>query len=101
MTVEALIHALMPSLIVSIVMLIFTRRLNRQDADGKRRDDRHTRSERLQVALLVAAAKLSQACAIALRDGKTNGEMKDALQEYKKAMEAFRDFERDLIANSD
>ena len=32
MTVEALIQTLLPSLIVSIVMLIFTRRLNRQDA---------------------------------------------------------------------
>lgn len=100
MTVEALIQTLLPSLIVSIVMLIFTRRLNRQDADGKRRDDRHARSERLQVTLLVATAKLSQACAIAQRDGKTNGEMADALAEYKKAMEAFRDFERDLIADS-
>ena len=46
------------------------------------------------IDLEVATAQLSYAAAIALRDGRTNGEMQRAIAAYEEAMGKFRKVER-------
>ena len=54
----------------------------------------------MQLALLVATAKLSYAVAMAWKRGEPNGEVEDGIEQYREAMTAFKRFERKLVAKS-
>lgn len=94
----SLCTAMLPSLIVSIIMLRYERRQKKRDDKNDRREQDRIKSERVRIDLLVAAADLSYACAMALKRGKANGEVEDGVMSYNKAMDKFHDFERDQVA---
>ena len=48
--------------------------------------------------LLAATADLSCATAVSLKYGRTNGEIDEGLKQYNKAIAAFRDYEREKLA---
>lgn len=92
--------AVAPSLAVAIVMAIFnSRQKNRENAEAQREAER-IKSEALRIDLLLAAAQLSYATTMALKRGSTNGEVEPAVEQYNKAMDKFRKFEREQIAKS-
>ena len=97
---EALIAALLPSLCVSIIMALFNRRQRIRDDAAREREIQRSESEIVQVALLVATAKLSYAVAMAIKRGTPNGEVEEGIEQYKEAMEAFKKFERKLVAKT-
>lgn len=89
-----------PSLTVAIVMAIFnSRQKDRENAEAQREAER-VKSEALRLDLLLAAAQLSYATTMALKRGSTNGEVEPAVEQYNKAMDKFRKFEREQIAKS-
>lgn len=47
---------------------------------------------------LTRTPELTKATAIAVKDGTTNGEMKEGLRQYNEAISKFREFERQRIA---
>lgn len=98
--IQTLIIALLPSLCVSLIMACFTRQQHRRDERAREREQRHTEAENVQVALLVATAKLSYALAMAAKRGTPNGEVEDGIKQYQDAMRDFRRFERKLVARS-
>ena len=97
-TLISLVWAVLPGLITGIVMAVFNRQQKkRNDASDTRERDR-IKSEKLQISLLLASAQLSYATTMAMKRGRTNGEVEPAIEQYEKAMREFRDFEREQVA---
>ena len=100
MSVSDIIQAALPSLLVSVVMAVFSLRLKKRDAASREREAARLDAENVQVSLLVAAAKLSYALAVAVKRGEPNGEVEDGIEQYKEAMRAFKKLERHLVAQA-
>lgn len=86
------------SLLVSIVLLMIQRKQKKLDEKQERRYKERKRRDEVSLALQIAAAELSYACAKALERGKTNGEVEEAEKTYNEAIKQFREFEREQIA---
>lgn len=86
----------LPTAIVgSIVGLAFRRiekRLDQEEAARKKREEARKEYELFQVKLLTAATALGKANAIALKNGKCNGETKAALAYLEQIKHERRDF---------
>lgn len=89
-----LFFAILPSLIVSVVMAMFNHRTNKRDKYADELSATKIESDRLQLNLTIATAKLSYALAMAIKRGAPNGEIEEGMSEYKKCMEQFQEFER-------
>lgn len=95
---ESMIWALAPSIITGIVLAVWTRWYSKttkkkDDAEAARRKE-----ARLNLNLTFATAQLSYACAMAIKRGFPNGEIEEAVETYKVALEDYRVFERGLVA---
>ena len=66
-----------------ILLFLFKRQLSRQQQKEERRDRESSDGTALVLRSLHALGKLTVDNSLALRDGKTNGEMTAALQEYE------------------
>ena len=64
----------------------------KQEEDDKREE------AKLNLDLTFASAKLAYASAMALKRGKPNGEVEDGIDAYNKAMERYRNFEREQMS---
>ena len=85
--------------IVSGMVLFFLQRYFKKKSDqDKEREERNHKKDILIIKSINAIGELTQANSIALRDGKTNGELKRALSVYEQANKDILDF---LIENSD
>ena len=81
------------SSIISGMVLFFLQHFFRKKAKKDEERDESKRKENLLILKSIdAVGKLTYADAIAIRDGKTNGEMKAAIEAYKKADEEMYDF---------
>ncbi len=81
------------SSIISGMVLFFLQRYFKNKA--KRDDERDAAKRRENLLILKsidAVGKLTYADSIAIRDGKTNGEMKTAIEAYKKADQELYEF---------
>lgn len=99
MDVIAIIISIGTSVISGTVLFFVKRYFTKKD-----KRDVETEKTRHQTSLLTlrsinALGKLTEANAIALRDGKTNGEMKSALDEYSKVNEELYNFLFEQVAN--
>ena len=86
------------SSIISGMVLFFLQRYFKQkhESDEKCEKQRH-KKDVLIIKSLNAVGDLTLANSIALRDGKTNGELKKALKEYESINKEITDF---IIENS-
>lgn len=70
-------------------------------ANEKKREEHEKKKERCEILLIQsvsASISLGEACAIALRDGKTNGETKAALAYAQRIKDEQRDFLTQIAA---
>ena len=88
----------LPALLSGIVLAIFGRQQNKRDKAADKREEERKKSEVVKLDLLVATAELTRATAVAVKYGNTNGEMSEGLRRYNEAIEQFREFERDKLA---
>ena len=96
--VQGIFWAVSPSVAAGIILAWWNHgQKKRDERDDKRERDR-LKSERLRIDMLMATCKLSYAVAMAYKRGKPNGEIEDGAEEYKKAMGAFKAFEREQSA---
>ena len=100
MDVWEIVQAALPSLLVSVVMGVFSRGQHRREAALREREAERLEAENVQVSLLVASAKLSYALAVAVKRGAPNGEVEDGVEQYREAMKAFKRLERKLVAQN-
>ncbi len=99
MNVIAVIISIVSSITSGVVLYLIKRYF-----DNKEKRDRDAEATRHQTALLElrvlsALGKLTEANSIALRDGKTNGELKAALKEYSAVNSELYDFLLSQVAN--
>lgn len=99
-SIDAFFQAVLPSLFVSIIMLIFNIKQVRRDKKNTANEQRRKKNESIQLSLILAAAKLSYAVAMAMKNGHPNGEIEIGVDQYQKAMKDFKDFERELVTES-
>ena len=79
--------------IVSVMALYFLKRyFYKRDKKEAKKDELIAKENILILKSIDAVGKLTYADAIAIRDGKTNGEMKAAIEAYKKADEELYNF---------
>lgn len=99
--VSTIAEAILPGIIVGIVMAYWNRRQHKSAAVQDEREANAKRKEALEISLLVATAELSYAIAMAIERGSPNGEVEAAKKRYAKAMEKFREFEREQLYSID
>lgn len=97
-TLTNFLWAVLPGLVTGVALAIWNRKQKKRDDDADRREKERKRSEVIQLDLIVATAELSHATAIAIKNGTTNGEMKEGLRQYNRAIQNLREFEREKIA---
>lgn len=92
-----LLQTVTPSLLVGILLAIWTAKQNRHIQVQNERQNTAKRKDSLQISLLVATAELTYAIAMAIKRGTPNGEVETAIKRYNIAMEKFRTFERERL----
>lgn len=93
--IVAFVLGLLPSIIAGIVAFYVQRGQKRRDAHFEERSKARKRESLLSLELTMASAKLSYACAMALKRGCANGEVEDAVKDYDKAKHAYYEFMND------
>ncbi len=92
-----IIEAIAPGVIVGIVLAVW----NRRQSIADKKESNTEKRDSLELSLLVATAELSYATTMAIKRGSPNGEVEVAVKRYDKAMEKFRDFEREQLNHID
>ena len=88
----ATIISICASIISGMVLFFLKRYFDRREKEEKERDDIFAKENILILKSIEAIGKLTYADAIAIRDGKTNGEMKEAIEAYNKADQELYEF---------
>ena len=89
---------LFPSVITGTVAFYVQRAQKKRDARLERRADARKKESLLSLEVTMAAAKLSYACAAAIRRGTPNGEMEEAMEAYESAKTAYYHFVNEQAA---
>lgn len=93
----SLLESIIPGIIVGVVMATWNKQQKKRDSEHDKKEIERIEGESVKLSLLLSASQLSYACAICLRDGKNNGEMKTAIESYNSAINNFRKFEREQL----
>ncbi|MBR2507417.1 MAG: hypothetical protein IKB70_11150, partial [Bacilli bacterium] len=81
-----------------MVLFLLQHYFKKRHQEEEKRDAQRHKRDVLVIKSITALGDLTVANSIALRDGKTNGEMKKALHDYDEVNKEMLDF---LIENSD
>jgi hypothetical protein len=92
-----LVQAIAPGIIVGVILATWNKRQN----NGDEKEANEKRKDALMISLLVATAELSYAITMAIKRGSPNGEVEVAVKRYNKAMDKFREFEREQLYQID
>ena len=84
--------AVLPSLFVGAVLAFWNKLQDKKDKAATERAEARQEESLLNLNLTAAGAKLSYACAMALKRGKANGEVETAVDAYSKAMAEYQCF---------
>jgi hypothetical protein len=84
MQILTIILSVTASVISGMALFFLQRCFKKKDQKDEQRDKEKARENVLIIKSINAVGKLTTANAIALRDGKTNGELQLALKEYDK-----------------
>lgn len=88
----AIIISIASSIISGMVLFFLQRYFKNKAKSDEERDAAKRRENLLILKSIDAVGKLTYADSIAIRDGKTNGEMKTAVEAYKKADQELYEF---------
>lgn len=93
----SVLWAALPALITGVALAEWNHKQKERDDITDHRERMRQRGEMVQLDLIVATAELARATAVAVKCGKTNGEMDKALGEYNEAISRFREYERERV----
>lgn len=88
----AIIISICSSIISGMVLFFLQRYFKKKTQREEERDAAKAKESILMLKIIDAVGKLTYADAIAIRDGKTNGEMKTAVEAYKQADKELYEF---------
>ena len=92
MEVWAWVVGLLPSVITGTILYYFQRRQKRRDDAVDKRAEARKCESLLLLDMQMATAKLSYACAMALKRGTANGEVEEGVSAYMEAKKRYTDF---------
>jgi hypothetical protein len=95
-----LITDILPALLVAYITRRYTKKQEKRDKATEEAETKRKLNERIQVTLLVATAKLTYAAAMSIKRGTAVDELDEKIADYTKAIKDFRDFERNLVADT-
>ena len=81
-----------PSAVTALCFGLLKARIDKRDKERDKRDTAREKNEVLLIQSVGASIALGEACAIAMRDGKTNGETEAALEYAQKMKREQRNF---------
>lgn len=90
--VVSIIISACASIISGMVLFFLQRYFKKKRKEDEERDKAKARENILILKSINAVGKLTYADAIAIRDGKTNGEMKDAMKTYAEVKEELYEY---------
>lgn len=93
----AIVISICSSIVSGMVLFFLQRFFKKRQENEEKREERQHKKDVLMMKSINAVGNLTLANAIAIRDGKTNGELKKALKEYDESSKEMLDF---LIENS-
>ena len=88
----AIIISICSSIISGMVLFFLQKFFKNKTKRDEERDAAKAKENMLMLKIIDAVGKLTYADAIAIRDGKTNGEMKTAVEAYKQADKELYEF---------
>ena len=88
----AIIISVCASIVSGMALYFLKRYFDKRDKKEAKKDELIAKENILILKSIDAVGKLTYADAIAIRDGKTNGEMKSAIEAYRKADEELYEF---------
>lgn len=95
----AIIISILSAIVSGMVLYFLKRFFDKREQQQTERDKLRAKENILLLKCIDAVGKLTYADAIAIRDGKTNGEMAAAIKAYKKADEELYEFLLEQNAN--
>ena len=98
--IQILIAMSIPSGVTGLCFWLLQKGITRSEDRRELREARKEKCEVLMIQAIGASITLGEACAIALRDGRTNGETRDALAYAQKVKKEQRDFLTQIAAEN-
>ena len=92
MDIEAIIIAMLPSLLVGLVLAHFNQKQKKRDEEHRIEVEAKRKESHLLMNMVFATAKLSFAVAMAHKRGSPNGEIEEGIDAYKAAKAEYLDF---------
>lgn len=80
--IASIVISVCASVLSGVVVFLMQRYIKRHEDSEKKRNDAHRQENILILRSIKAIGELTEANSIAIRDGKTNGELKHALADY-------------------
>ena len=99
MEILTIIISLVSSIISGMVLFYLKRFFEKRDKDEENKAKARAKENVLILKSIDAIGKLTYADAIAIRDGKTNGEMKSAIAEYNEVKDELYQYLLEQNAN--
>lgn len=90
--VASIIISVCASIISGMVLFFLQRFFKKKQKVDKERDRAKAKENMLILKSIDAVGKLTYADAVAIRDGKTNGEMKEAMKAYAEVKEELYEY---------
>lgn len=88
----ATIISIVCSVISGMTLFFLQRFFKKKEEQDKQKEDARRKENVLILKSIDAIGKLTYANAIAIRDGRTNGELKDAIKDYHQVREDLYNF---------
>lgn len=80
------------SLVVSVILLVLQTINNARTKRAEERNDMAKQESLLSLKMMAANNKLSYACAMAIKRGRPNGEVEEAVEAYEEAKQEYDAF---------
>lgn len=92
MNVFSIVLSILASVISGMALFFLQRYFKRKSTKDEQRDKQKVKENILILKSIDAVGKLTYANAIAIRDGKTNGEMHEAMESYGEVKEEMYEY---------
>lgn len=89
---------LIPAIISGGAIFYIQRAQKKRDEKAEERTKTREKESYVTLELELASAKLAYASAMAIKRGKPNGEIEEGIEQYEKALGAFKKFEREQLS---
>lgn len=97
----AIIFSLVSSIVSGMVLFFLKRYFEKKEKEDEEKSRARAKENILILKSIDAVGKLTYANSVAIRDGKTNGEMKKAISAYSEVTNELYDYLLEQNANKD